>query len=221
MGQLEKNTVKAENQLKENEFVRFYPGGEELKVLFVGNSITRHGVNKDIGWFWDFGMAASSEDKDYVHLMMQAISKKYKASYCVCQAYLWEMNYQKADEMMHYYTAARDFEADIIFMRLIENVPASNFDNAVFKTAYEKLLQYFNKRGNAQIILSDGFWKHPADGAIAEVAAEKGYAIAHLGDLGELDEMKAIGLFANEGVANHPGDKGMEQIAKRLLEKMR
>ena len=38
----------------------------------------------------DYGMAASAEEKDYVHILMREISKKQDASYCVCQASAWE-----------------------------------------------------------------------------------------------------------------------------------
>ena len=109
MGQVEKNTVKAENQLSADKYIKFYGKGNELKVLFVGNSITRHGVKEDIGWFWDFGMAASSEDKDYVHIVMREINKKYDASYCVCQAALWEMNYKNPGDIMHFFEMAKEF----------------------------------------------------------------------------------------------------------------
>ena len=43
-------------------------------------------------------------------------------------------------------------------------------------------------------------------------------SLVELGDLGEQDEMKAIGLFAHKGVANHPGDAGMAAMAERIYD---
>ena len=39
------------------------------RVLILGNSITRHGVLEKIGWTTDWGMAASAQEKDFVHLI--------------------------------------------------------------------------------------------------------------------------------------------------------
>ena len=45
------------------------------RILFLGNSITLHGPKADIGWTGNWGMAASAEDKDYVHLVSGALAR--------------------------------------------------------------------------------------------------------------------------------------------------
>ena len=56
---------------------------------------------------------------------------------------------------------------------------------------------------------------------IEELSREKGYPLVRLGDLGQDDKMKAVGLFEHKGVANHPGDLGMENIADRIFEELK
>ena len=50
------------------------------KVLFLGNSITRHGPLAKIGWMSDWGMAASAKEKDYVHLVASSLTKSTGAT---------------------------------------------------------------------------------------------------------------------------------------------
>ena len=75
--EIEKNTVKAENQLRENEFITFEKlENEGLRVMFLGNSITNHGIKEEIGWLAHHGMAASAKEKDYVHILMRKTEEK-------------------------------------------------------------------------------------------------------------------------------------------------
>ncbi len=216
--QIEKNTVDSKNQLKENEYVFFEnPYGKGLRVMFVGNSITLHGVKKDIGWENEWGMAASCKENDYVHLLMSKIrSVGNDAAFCICQVAEWERNYKNGSNMHYLYEGARDFNADVIIARFIENCPLEDFDNALFKNEYKKLITYLNVISTAKIIVTTAFWKHPGDESIREIASEHNYHLVELNDLGETDEMMAKGLFWHSGVAMHPGDKGMKAIADRI-----
>ena len=217
--ELEKNSVKAKDQLKNTEVVRFInQEGKGKRIMFVGNSITLHGVLQAIGWNNEWGMAASKKENDYVHRLMNAISKKSPdAVFCICQVAEWEREYKNGSTKHHLFENARNFKPDVIVMRFVENCPSKEFDSKIFKTETDALLRFLNKSQKAKIILTTGFWKHPGDKAIMEYAKEKGLPCVELGDLGDRDEMKAIGLFEHVGVANHPGDVGMKNIADRIL----
>ena len=222
MVSFKKNTVPAEEQLEHNEYISYVnSNGCGKRVMFVGNSITRHGIKEDIGWHIDCGMAASCLEKDYVHIMMEKFNQMNPdAAHCICQCADWEREYWNGEVLLKKYSEARDFEADIIIMRIIENCPWNTFDAPVFKREYDRLISYLDKTGKAKIILTTGFWRHARDEVIKEYAKEKGYPLVELGDLGDNDAYKAIGLFEHSGVANHPNDLGMEKIAIRILQHM-
>lgn len=219
MKQIDKNTVKADNQLPKEQYVTFInPDGKGKRVMFVGNSITKHGVRPEIGWYDDWGMAASALENDYVHIVAKEILQiDSDASFCLCQVAEWERNYCNGDKFLSSFEDARNFKADIIIMRMVENCPQDNYNSGLFEKEYENLISYLNSTGNAKIILSTGFWAHIADGTIREYAKNNKYPLVELNDLGEDDSMKTIGLFEHSGVANHPGDKGMKEIADRIL----
>ena len=219
MEQIEKNTVSSENQLKESEYVTFInQSGKGKRILFAGNSITRHGIKPEIGWYNDFGMAASSAENDYVHLLVSKFDKIFPdAAYCICQAALWETKYTEGESVLFEYENARSFNADIVVMRIIENCMTENFQSDVFYDEYVKLIKYLNPQ-DGKVVLTSGFWKHPGDGIIESVAKDFNYPFAYLGELGEDDGMKATGLFEHSGVAAHPCDEGMKKIAEIIYD---
>lgn len=219
MKQIDKNTVKAEHQLKDKHDVTFEcEENQGIRVMMAGNSITLHEPSPTIGWNNRWGMAASAKEKDYVHVLKSHIqSVKPDATFCICQAYKWERDFVNGKQAYPIYEDARNFDADIIVVRFIENCPRKDFDAAVFKREYIDFINYLNKSGNAKIILTTSFWEHNGDDVLYEISKEMGWPLVVLNDLGELDEMKALGLFEHFGVANHPGDLGMKTIADRIF----
>ena len=217
MDQLAKNTVQAANQLTPNAAVTFSrPTAEGLRVMFVGNSITRHGPKPDIGWPWDFGMAASCIERDYVHLLERRIEARREATFCIAQVAEWERQYRTPAEALPLYAAAAAFRPDILIFRSIENAPSKDFDPAGFRESLDALLAFLAPDPGTKLCFTTSFWRHPGDAVLREAAAARHAPMAELGDLGARDDMKAIGLFAHSGVANHPGDAGMAAIADRI-----
>lgn len=216
--QMEKNDVSAEGQLAENERVKFdCLENNGARVLFVGNSITLHGINEGIGWSRECGMAASLRELDYVHRLERTVLAEHPtAAFGICQVADWERQYKEGEKTLPLYREARRFGADVIVLRMVENCPGKNVDPVRFREALAELVAYLDAKGKAKVIVTTGFWRHPLDDALRAFAAERGYPTVELGDLGEDDAMKAIGLFEHKGVANHPGDLGMEQIAARI-----
>lgn len=216
------NTVSAENQMNINDYVTIYNRGGNKKVLFFGNSITRHEPAPHIGWNADWGMAASSKDKDFVHLIVEELDRVYgKVDYCIAQGSKWEFSYTNGDAVLEeIYSEARNFDADIIIIRIGENITVAKHLEVNCKPYFDKAIQFLAKNENAKIIVTDLFWYTIYNDCIREIAEEHGYTFCHLTDLEEDESNMAIGLFEHNGVAHHPGDLGMRRIADRILAKI-
>ncbi|MBE6778437.1 MAG: SGNH/GDSL hydrolase family protein [Ruminococcaceae bacterium] len=207
MRNLQENNVPAENQNKTDFFTYDNTG---IRVLFVGNSITRHSPKPDIGWHRDCGMAASDIDHDYVHVLMSKI-REYdpNAAYSICQVAGLERRYDEPDVLEHYRSAA-DFHPDIVIMFFGANVPADKCDKdpaqvAVFKDTYRRTRDML-RDGRAKVFHSEGFYIRPAlDEAKRQVAEECGDAWITLGDIRTREE--------THGEYTHPSDQGMAEIA--------
>ena len=220
--QMKKNTVDSKDQLNESKVVRFHhPEGNGVRIMLMGNSITLHGSAPSIGWLPECGMAASAPEKDYVHILERNVLDKFPdAAFCICQVSEWERSYKQGAEKHALYEYARDFDADVIVIRFIENCPGGDFDGGVFYNSLCELIDFVNADGEAKIIVTTGFWRHPGDAQLIKYAGNNSLPLVELGDLGEKDEMKAIGLFQHSGVANHPGDAGMRHIAERIAKEL-
>lgn len=217
MGGMEENTVAAKGQMRNTDTLRCYGNpAAKHRILIVGNSITRHGPLPSIGWVHDWGMAASAEDKDYVHLFLQKLTERKEDFYlCVKQAADWEVALNEGNPDLSKYEEIRAFGADTVIFRLAENI-RGDIDPLVLRNALREFLNFLNPRGG-RVVLTTPFWAHAtAEAEIRRLAQARGYALADLTPLGERADMKAYGLFKNGGVCAHPGDLGMAAIAEEI-----
>lgn len=211
------NTVPADNQSKHADVIRFL-GKEDAphKILVLGNSITRHGPSAEIDWHFDWGMAASAPERDYVHRLYAMLTEYGKEPFMMIrQASHWERNFQNPACLAEY-ERERAFGADIVVFRLGENVGKKDFP--ALKDAALTLVDYVAPVG-AFVIFTTGFWKNAErDEALRCAAETRGSPCVDIACTN--DDMMALGLFTHPGVSIHPGDKGMEMIARKLFETM-
>ena len=98
------------------------PNQAKLKVMFIGNSITIHEMNPNLGWNRLSGMAASSLENDYVHHVIRYLNQKEdKTSVYVYSGKLWELDYWEFKNLDYVLNEIKEYQPDIIILRIGEN----------------------------------------------------------------------------------------------------
>ncbi|NLG36510.1 MAG: SGNH/GDSL hydrolase family protein [Clostridiales bacterium] len=184
------------------------------RVLFLGNSITVHPPAPKLEWYGNWGMAASCEDNDYVHILMRAIRERHPgAQHRALNIADFEREFWEYD--MARLAEARAYDADLTIVRIGENVNAEEAAAHDFEQFYRRMLDFIVPAGSAALCVGS-FWDGPVNALMEAAAAGFGCGYINIGYLGRDDANKATGLFAHEGVASHPGDRGMEAIARLI-----
>ena len=186
-----------------------------LRVMFVGNSITLHGIKLDIGWDRECGMAASCLEKDYVHQVLAKI-REYdpNVAYCIAQVASFERGFFEETADLNYAEAAA-FKPDIVIMFYGANV-SRDYDTMenpprTFGDSVEEMRNLLSNDGKAKVYISEGFYIRPVLDAEKKAVAEKyGDTFIKMEDIRAIDE--------THGQFNHPNDYGMELIANRFFE---
>ena len=212
----QENPVPAIGQNAED--VRSFDPGKGPRILFVGNSITLHGPRPEIGWTNNWGMAASAAEKDYVHLVRDAVRARYPdAQRCLMQvADTFERSFFKDGWSCEAnWSWAKEFRPDAAILFFGANVPqdydAGTLEPAParsFADALEALCGYLDS-GSTAFFVSQGFYIRPALDAEKEAVCGRG--------TGKYVDISAIRERADvHGMYNHPNDLGMELIAGRF-----
>ncbi|MBQ6066260.1 MAG: hypothetical protein IJK89_05515 [Clostridia bacterium] len=187
-----------------------------MKILYLGNSITRHLPAPEIGWHGQWGMAASAPENDYVHrlnALLEAAGKNVNfLPDTVVEAEREPERF--SEDSFRPYTA---FAPDAAIFRLGENVPDEKA--AAFGETLERMIRLFAPACAVYVVGS--FWKKDdVEDALRRAAQNAGARYVSLAPI-QRKEYQAVGQFAHEGVAAHPSDKGMDAIARTVFDALR
>jgi alpha-galactosidase len=193
------------------------------KILFVGNSITKHGPKADIDWHGNWGMAATSEDKDYVHLVTKALAAKQGTvpEVMVKNVADFERNHVGYDIAGKFADAAA-FKADLVILCIGENVAALKTPEAQakYQERVTDLLKTLKANPQATVIVRSSFWANTAkDTAMRQACEAVGGTFVDISALSkdEKNYARSERPYKHAGVAHHPGDRGMVAIAEEIV----
>jgi hypothetical protein len=196
------------------------------RILFLGNSITLHGPSASVGWMNNWGMAASAQEKDYVHVLVSSIAK---LSGSLPEARIDNIaDFERRYDTYDLDTGLKqhlDFKPGTVVVAIGENVPALTSEDAKtkFKASFTRLLTELKKSGQPAIFVRSCFWPDKTkDDIMRESCMAVGGVFVDISGLSkdESNYARSERSFAHAGVAGHPGDKGMKGIADALLKAM-
>lgn len=194
------------------------------KILFLGNSITRHGPNPAIGWTNDWGMAASAQEKDYVHVVQSAVAELTGSvpDILIQSGVGFERGYTNFNVEAEFADAFA-FAPDLFVLAIGENVPAftSEEQKAQFKDGVARIINGVRSKSHPIVVVRSCFWASATkDLALSQVSQQAGAIFVNIGALGtdESNYARSERYYENAGVGAHPGDKGMSEIANAIVQ---
>lgn len=211
------------SQLLLAEQSRAFEVSRPLKVVCLGNSITRHSYRPEVEWYSDWGMAASKPEHDFVHVL-QARLREYNQASSVTPLNIasWERNPEgDLDSLLG---NACD-SADVIVIRLGENVQ----DVRAFQRNLQRLIDKCRSH-TPHIILTGMFWINgEKEEVLLNAALDNQLRFVPLSWIGEIRDAyphKGDTIYNREGqpyvltkefILSHPNDEGMRLIANSIF----
>ena len=179
----------------------------EIKtVVILGNSLVSHAPDSSIGWYGNWGMAASCADSDFVHRLARDIHRvDRKVTVVSRNIYTFEINYRNYNFLQ--LKGLKKLKPGMIILAIGENVVDSTAISDSFMEYYNRLIEYLADNKCIEVIV-DSFWKNKhVNSLIRNYAATKHLPLVSITALSSDTSNMAGKKFANSGVALHPRER--------------
>ena len=197
-------------------------------LVVIGNSLTKHAPYPAIGWEGNWGMAASSEEQDYAHVLKKMIESKSKSpvELTIENRGKFERGFWLEEEQKLPSPLEKQLKhASYVVIQLGDNVSDSDFSTYDFKKSYQDFIQQIRKTSpqDSQIFCLGPWWHNDKKAeAIKNGCIQGGGSYIEISDIARAASSKASSerSFKNNGVASHPGNRGMKQIAEKIYKRI-
>jgi alpha-galactosidase len=216
-------TMISTSQLLLVEQSRSFDIQRPLKVVCLGNSITKHGYLPDVEWYSDWGMAASKEENDYCHVLQNKLRQYNSESYVTPLSIThFEGNPECNIDLLLSNVCEN---ADIIVIRLGENV--HNVES--FRNNIQRLINKC-KSYTSHILISGNFLLNgEVEKVLINTALDNNLKFIPLSWIGKIRNaypQKGDTIYNTKGkpyvitkdfILMHPNDEGMKSIANSIF----
>lgn len=189
------------------------------QIVLIGNSITLHSPEPDIGWTGNWGMAASRAHKDYVHDLARIIKEHQLDPVRLVVLNLSAIEKGSSHGEIHQLDNLSGGQGSYAIVFLGDNVTDDKDAIESFAGRYGALLASLQQRGFKHLFCVSTWWTNPAKNyAIKSVCTQHYGQYIPLDDIAKKPENHAYSErhFKLAGVGNHPGNLGMQKIAQRI-----
>ena len=200
-------------------------GDDKLDILVLGNSLTYHGIQYD--WWGEWGMAATTAEQDYVHVVKNAFSPYVETNCRTFNYWQWEVEQTDRSIWLSTLNSLVRPTDDMIIIQLGDNV----VDSSTWEWDMNIMINYCrNLAPYAKIVLVGNFWyKESVEQAKRNIAVAQQLEMVHIADIAtDSKYMCGLGTYVTgadgnvhevtvNGVALHPGDWGMALVGKRIV----
>ncbi len=183
-------------------------------VLILGNSIVHTPTVPEIGWYGDWGMAASVRDSDFVHLLIRDI---HQIDPSVVVKFKNIADFERGFNSYPLSNLDSLRNPDMLILKISENVNGKKVLKDNFISYYDKLVKYIAPNSQSIKVIVDGFLDNGnVDRLIKEYALKNNYPFVTTTSLSKDTTNTAKGKFTRADIAAHPSDKGMRMIEQRI-----
>lgn len=187
----------------------------DFKLVAIGNSLTQHGPSPALMWNGNWGMAASSENADYVAQLCGQLSERAGRVVDARRVNLSGLEKDPTNFQWSLVPTSEAASSDLVVIELGDNATKTPRDQ--FASAYDRLVSTV-KPTHGRLLCLSTWWRSTAvDQIIQRSCSAHGGAFVDIGNIHDKPGRAARDQL-NPGVAAHPSDLGMSEIAARAVD---